>query len=211
MRSLLGVVALAALLGLASPSPLTASCARTVGLAEVAKEPGIAVFTGRATGFTVEGRHVVFEVDRWYVGPHAARVVRLDASTAWIGDPAAGVVGTALAEVVSGDAIQLAAEQPVLIVAMWTPANRTFGVSACTVAGVALETEAGRAALEEARAAFGAGTVAADLPDTDAVAVLRAPDAGPAGVIRDWWTLLLAMGLAGSLTVLRRRAPAGNR
>lgn len=210
MRSLLLTMAVLLAAGLAAPAMVSASCARTLGLAEVATQPGVAVFTGRATGFTIEGQHVVFEVDRWFAGPHAARVVRLDASTAFIGDATGGAVGTAYAQTISGDAIQLAAEQPVLIVAAWWEATDTFGVSPCTVAGVPLETDAGRAALSDARAVFGAGTVAADLPDTDAVATAHVSGAGPAGTVRDWWPLLVAAAVACSIASLRRRVSASS-
>jgi hypothetical protein len=185
---------------IALPPPGLGSCARTVSLEEISRKPHVAVFTGEATGKAPRGYDVVFAVDRWYQGPHASRVVRILGSTAGLSENQdAGVVSSVLAEVVAGDAISLAAGEPVLIVATWDEDSGTFAVYFCSLAGVRLDSPEGRAALRAAEAAFGPGRRAADLPATDTMHEQPVSGAGPTSFVRDWWPLIAALAAAATM------------
>lgn len=189
-----------------APKPALAACADTMSFEQIAREPGSAVFTGRATGVVGENEDVVFTVDRWFEGPEAARVVLLLGwSAVLLESPATGVVPAALAKTVSGDAISLVRDEPVLMIATWTEESGGFGVMPCTVAGMPLDSPEGRDALQAAEAIFGPGRSATTLPATDTVA----PDAadGPTAWsrLRDWWPLVLAFAMAAVIVLTRRR------
>lgn len=189
-----------------APSPGRASCAYTASLTEVAEEPGTAVFTGWADHGIAGSQDLVFVVDRWFHGPHEARAVRLLGSTAVLdGEQASGPVEVVMAEVVAGDAISLTRDEPVLMVADWSPASRAFGVRFCTVAGVPLGSPEGRAALAEAEGAFGTGRPAADLPDTSTLAPAGGSIDAMVPVLPEWWLPALALALAVSVELVVRR------
>jgi hypothetical protein len=169
----------------------------------------VAIFTGWATGAVAESGDVEFTVDRWFHGQHAARVLHLRASSAYVVEPpTAGVIRATLAQTVSGDAIQLVRGQPVLMVGAWDPASGTFGAQACGLAGVPLDSAEGRTAVAAAVALFGPGRSAARLPSTDALepgpggTTAAAAGAGDAG---DWRPLILVVALAAGLALSRRR------
>lgn len=189
-----------------APAPGKASCAATATLEQSAQEPGVAVFTGHATGELPESGDVVFAVDLWFEGPHAARVVRLGGSSAYVAEPpTAGLIQAAMARTTSGDAIPLVRGEPVLLVATWDPKSETFGPNACSIGGVPLDSPEGREALAAAVAIFGPGRSAADLPATDTLdpGLIPAP-AAPVGV-QDLLPLILAFALAAGLGLARRR------
>ena len=189
-----------------SPAPGTASCARTAALEEVAKESGTAVFTGWAAGRVAGSRDLVFVVDRWFHGGHAAREVRLLGYSAFLEEEEArGPVAVTLAEVVSGDAISLVQDEPVLIVAEWSRVENAFGARACTVSGVPLDSPEGRAALAEAKAAFGRGRAGSELPDTSTLALGPRGGTGVDAAPAEWWLPALALGLAAALVLVFRR------
>ena len=139
----LAVLLLAALWA-GSPAPGKAACASTATLEQSAQEPGVAIFTGRATGVTPGSGDVVFAVDRWFDGPHAARVASLLAPYAYIVEPpTAGVIRATLANVTSGEAISLVRDQQVLMVAVWVPGSEAWATQACSIAGVPLDSAEG--------------------------------------------------------------------
>jgi hypothetical protein len=189
-----------------APSSAQASCASTATLEQSAQNTSVAIFTGRATREMPESGDVVFAVDRWFHGPHAARVVRLLDSSAYVVEPpTAGVIRATLAKTVSGDAILLVRDQPVLMVAAWDPASGAFGAQACGLAGVPLDSAEGRTALAAAVALFGPGRPAVNLPATDALdpGPIDTPVA-PVGV-HDFWPLVVASALAAGFVLARRR------
>jgi hypothetical protein len=189
-----------------APPAGKASCASTATLEQSAQVPGTAIFTGRATGEMPESGDVVFAVDLWFHGPHAARVVRLLAPYAYVVEPpTAGVIRATLAKTVSGDAISLVRDQPVLMIAAWDPESGGFGTQACGLAGVPLDSAEGRAALVAAVALFGPGLPAAEPAATDAVDPGAAETAATPAGTNDWWPLVLAFVLAASVVLLRRR------
>jgi hypothetical protein len=189
-----------------SPAPTKAACASTATLEQSAQEPGVAIFTGRATGVTPVSGDVVFAVDRWFHGPHAARVVSLLAPYAFIVEPpTAGVIRATLANVTSGEAITLVRDQPVLMVAAWVPESGAWGTQACSLAGVPLDSAEGRAALAAAVASFGAGLPAAEVPSTDAIDPGRSGTAAAPGGATDWRPLILVLALVAGFVLARRR------
>ncbi|HSG85449.1 MAG TPA: hypothetical protein VLA23_03845 [Candidatus Limnocylindrales bacterium] len=209
MRRVSGLTAALLFLVAASaavPKPGLASCAGTVALEQVAREPGSAVFTGRATGVAGPNDDVLFAVDRWFQGPEAARVVvLLGWSAVLLEPPTTGVVPVALAKTVSGDAISLVRDEAVLMIATWTEDQKGFGVYACSVAGVPLDSREGRDALKAAEAVFGPGQAAADLPATDTPAATTGD--GPQAWIglRDWWPLVFAFAMAAVIVLMGHR------
>lgn len=189
-----------------APKPALAACADTMSFEQIAREPGSAVFTGRATGVAGPNDDVLFAVDRWLQGPEAARVVvLLGWSAVLLEPPTSGVVPVALAKTVSGDAISLVRDEPVLMIATWTEESRGFGVMPCTVAGVALDSPEGREALRTAEAVFGPGQAASDLPATDTPAPTMGE--GPRAWIglRDWWPLIFALAMAAVIVLIGHR------
>ena len=189
-----------------SPAPAKAACASTATLEQSAQEPGVAIFTGRATGQMPDSGDVVFAVDRWFDGPHAARVVSLLAAYAYIVEPpTAGVMRATLANVTSGEAISLIRDQPVLMVAAWVPESGAWGTQACSLAGVPLDSAEGRAAVAAAVALFGPGLPAAELLSTDTIDPgSSGTSAAPAGG-SDWWPLLLVCALVAGFVLARRQ------
>lgn len=194
----------------AAPLPARASCARTATLAQIAKAPGAAVFSGRATCEVPESDDVGFAVDRWFHGAHAARVVHLLGWSAGLVEPQAGAFHATLARTTAGDAIRLVRDEPVFMIAEWVEESGAFAVRFCSGAGVPLDSPEGRQALRTAVAFFGAGRAALALLPTDTLD----PDATgtPAATtpVRDWWPLAFAFTLATALVRLARRA-AGRR
>lgn len=189
-----------------SPTPGKASCASTATLEQSAQDPGVAIFTGRATGETPESGDVEFAVDRWFHGPHPARVVRLLAPYANVVEaPTAGVIRATLASVTSGDAISLVRDQPVLMVAAWFPESGGFATQACSIAGVPLDSAEGRAALAAAVALFGSGLPAAELPSTDALDPGMTGTAAAAGGAGDSRPIVLGFALVAGFVLARRR------
>jgi hypothetical protein len=189
-----------------APAPGRASCASTAPLTEVAKEPGTAVFTGWASARVAGSQDLVFTVDRWFHGRHAAREVRLLGSGALLEDAATRwPVETALAEVVAGDAISLRLDEPVLMVGEWVAAERAFGVRFCTLAGLPLASPEGKAALAEARAAFGRGRASSALPDTATNPTPRRDAPSASTVLPEWSLPVLALMLAASIMLIVRR------
>jgi hypothetical protein len=190
----------------ALPPPGTASCADTETLEQVATEPDVAVFTGRGTGVVGANEDVVFTVDRWFQGPGAARVVLLLGWSATLVDPStAGLVTAVQAKTVSGDAISLVRDEPVLMLATWVEDQDGFGVYPCSVAGLPLDSPEGRDALRTAEAVFGPGRSAAALPATDTLPADVDGAAPPWLGISDWWVLVLAFALATMFVLGRRR------
>jgi hypothetical protein len=166
----------------------------------------VAVFTGRATGEDRATGNVEFAVNRWFKGPHAARVVYLAAYSAGTTEPPmGGVVGIARAEVVAGDAITLVIGEPVLMVASWDTEWDALAVNFCTDAGVPLSTAEGKRALRLAIAVFGRGRPVSDLPATDTRAGGAIGHATAPPALLDWSPLLFAFAASASLILLRRR------
>ena len=189
-----------------SPVPGKAACASTSTLEQSAQLPGAAIFTGRATGAMPESGDVVFAVDRWFHGPHAARVVRLLAPYAYVVEPpTAGVIRATLAKVISGEAISLVRDQPVLMVATWVPESGEFGTQPCSIAGLPLDSAEGRAAIAEAVALFGPDMPAAGISSTDALDAGTPDPAAGSGTTNSWPTLILGVALMGGLVLARRR------
>jgi hypothetical protein len=194
-----------------APSASEASCAGLASLEDVAEEPGSAVFTGWAAGRVVGSQDLVFVVDRWYHGRHAAREIRLLGSTAFLAEPEArGPVGVALAEATAGDAVPLDLDEPVFMVAEWLAAERVFAVRFCTLAGLPLASEEGQSAIAEARATFGRGRPAADLPDTGAMPSSTLETAAPA-LLPEWWLPVLALAFAASIVLVNRQVGRSRR
>lgn len=126
MRRFLAAISITATLAVISagaPAPGEASCAGTAALEQVASEPGTAVFTGWAARGITGSQDLVFVVDRWFHGRHAAREVRLLGYSAVLAEEEArGPVAVALAEVVAGDAIMLrdgAEATPLQVIPQW--------------------------------------------------------------------------------------------
>jgi len=158
-----------------------------------------------------ESGDVVFAVDRWFHGPHAARVVHLLAPHAYVVEPpTAGVIQATLAMTTSGDAVQLVRDQPVLMVAAWDPASGAFGAQACGLAGVPLDSAEGRTALAAAVAFFGPGRPAVKLPSTDTLDPGTTTTAAAPGGASEWRPLILVFALGAGLVLFRRRI-AGRR
>jgi hypothetical protein len=115
------------------------------------------------------------------------------------------VIRATLASVISGDAISLVRDQPVLMVATWDPESGAFGTQACSIAGVPLEGAEGRAAVAAAVALFGPGLAASSLPSTDTL------DPGPSGTATapgrasDWRPIVLLCALGAGFALGRRR------
>ncbi len=161
---------------------------------------------GRATGEMPESGDVVFAVDRWFHGPHAARVVRLLDSSAYVVEPpTAGVIQATLAKTVSGDAIQLVRDQPVLMVAAWDPASGMFGAQACGLAGVPLDSAEGPSTISAAVAFFGPGRPAVKLPSTDTLDPGRTRTSAAPGGASDWRPIVLLFALGAGFLLARRR------
>jgi hypothetical protein len=192
----------------AAPLPGKASCAGTATLAQVAKEPGAAVFSGRATREVPESYDVEFAVDRWFHGAHAARVVHLLGWSAGLVEPQAGVIQATLARTTAGDAIMLVRDEPVLMIAEWVEESGAFAVRFCSGAGVPLDSPEGRQALQAAVALFGAGRAAPALPSTDTLDPDATGTVAATPPVRDWWPPVLAFALAVALVELMRRAAA---
>jgi hypothetical protein len=189
-----------------SPTAAKASCASTATLEQSAQDPSVAIFTGRATGELPESGDVVFAVDRWFHGPHAAGVVRLLDSSAYVVEPpTAGVIRATLAMTVSGDAIQLVRDQPVVMVAAWDPASGAFGAQACGLAGVSLDSAEGRSTIAAAVAFFGPGRPAVKLPSTDALDPGRSGTEAAPGGASDWRPIVLVFALGAGFVLARRR------
>jgi hypothetical protein len=190
----------------ASPTPGKASCGSTATLEQSAHEPGVAIFTGWATGEMPESGDVVFAADRWFHGPHAARVVRLlDSSTYVVEPPPAGVIRATLAKTISGEAIQLVRHQPVLMIAAWDAARGAFGAQACGLAGVSLDSPEGRTALAAAVALFGPGRPSVELPSTDTLDPDESGTAAAPSGTSDWRPIVLVFALGAGLVLARRR------
>ena len=119
--------------------------------------------------------------------------------------PTAGVIQATLAKTVSGDAIHLVRDQPVLMVAAWDPASGAFGAQACGLAGVPLDSAEGRAALAAAVALFGAGRPAVELPSTDTLDPGRSGTAAAPGGASDWRPIVLVVALGAGFVLARRR------
>lgn len=208
MRRLVGFLTVSVLVVAWAGSPPVgrAACAGTATLPESARMPRAAIFTGRATAEAPDGGDVTFVVDRWFTGPHAARVVLLQGSSVWLEEPpAAGVIRARLAMTVSGEAIPLVRDQPVLLVAMWAPNPGIFVPQACSLGAVPLDSADGRAALAAAVDLFGAGVRAADLPATDTQAVTETrPGTTPSSPV-DWQVSVLLVALLGGLALGWRR------
>jgi hypothetical protein len=110
-----------------------------------------------------------------------------------------------LAKTVSGDAIQLVRDQPVLMVAAWDTASGAFGAQACGLAGVPLDSAEGRTALAAAVALFGPGRPAVNPPSTDALDPGRSGTAAAAGGGSDWQPMVLVLALGAGFVLARRR------
>lgn len=193
-----------------APPDGAASCAGQASLEDIAGEPGIAVFTGWAAANVAGSQDLVFVVDRWFHGRHAAREVRLLGSTAVLAEPEThGPVGVVLAEATAGDAVSLALDEPVFMVGTWVAAERVFAVRFCTLAGRPLASEEGRAALAEARATFGHGRPAADLPDTSAAPAPLTAELSAADLLPEWSLPVLALALAASVVLVIRGLGTG--
>jgi hypothetical protein len=115
------------------------------------------------------------------------------------------VIRATLAKTVSGDAIQLVRDQPVLMVAAWDAARGAFGAQACSIAGVSLDSPEGREALRAAVALFGPGRPAVDLPSTDTLDPDRSGTAAAAGGASDWRPIVLVFALGAGFVLARRR------
>jgi hypothetical protein len=188
-----------------SPTPGMASCAGAATLEQSAQEAGVAVFTGHATRERPESGDVVFVVDRWFEGPHAGRVVHLlDSSASMVEPPTVGLIPATLAKTTSGEAISLVRDEPVLLVATWDSESETFVPTACSIAGVALDSPEGRTALAAAVALFGPGRPAVELPSTDALDPGATTTAATAGGASDWRAIVL-LALGAGLVLVRRR------
>ena len=199
-------ILLAAAAWAGSPTAAQASCASTATLEQSAQDPSVAIFTGRATGELPESGDVVFAVDRWFHGPHAARVVRLLDSSAYVVEPpTAGVIQATLAMTTSGDAIQLVRDQPVLMVAAWDPASGMFGAQACGLAGVPLDSAEGRSTISAAVAFFGPGRPAVKLPSTDTLDPGTTTTSAAPGGASDWRPIVLVFALGAGFVLARRR------
>lgn len=212
MRRFVGILAISVLVVAWAGSPPSgkAACAGTATFAESARMPRAAVFTGRATAEAPDGGDVTFVVERWFTGPHAARVVRLAGSSVWLEEPpAAGVIRATLAMTVSGEAIALVRDQPVLLIAMWAPDSGVFVPQACSLGAVPLDSTEGRKALSEAVELFGEGVRAAELPVTDALTgALGHMVAAPMDMAGWRLPVLFAALLAGLALGWRRRLAA---
>jgi hypothetical protein len=195
-----------------APPAAMAACANTATFAESAQRHGAAVFTGRAIRERPESGDIVFAVDRWFKGPHAARVVLLPGYSAFIAEPPeAGVIQATLAMVVSGDAISLVLDQPVLLVATSVSGSGAFAPATCSIGAVPLDSDEGRDVLAAAVALFGPGRPASDLPATDALDTGATDSvAGPAGA-GDWRPMILAAVFAAGLILVGRRIPGRQR
>jgi hypothetical protein len=135
-----------------------------------------------------------------------AGVVRLLAPYPYLVEPpAAGVIRATLAKTVSGDAIPLVRDQPVLMIAVWDPGSGGFGTQGCGLAGVPLDSAEGRAALVAAAALFGPDRLAVEPAATDALDPDAAETAAAPAGTNDWWPLVLAFALAAGIVLLRHR------
>jgi hypothetical protein len=153
-----------------------------------------------------ESGDVVFAVDRWFHGPHAARAVHLLAPYAYVVEPpTAGVIPATLARTTSGEAISLVRDQPVLLVATWDSESEAFVPTACSIAGVSLDSPEGREALAAAVALFGPGRPAVELPSTDALDPGRSGTATAPGGVSDWRPVVLVFALGAGFVLARRR------
>ena len=211
MRPLIVAVAVILLVAgsAAAPLPGKASCAGTATLAQIAKQPGAAVFSGRATREVPESYDVEFAVDRWFHGAHAARVVHLLGWSAGLVEPQAGVIQATLARTTAGDAVTLVRDEPVLMIAEWVEESGAFAVRFCSGAGVPLDSAEGRQALRAAVAFFGAGRAAHALPSTDTLDHDATATAAATTPVRDWRPLVFAFAFAAALVSVVRRAAGG--
>lgn len=199
-------ILLAAAAWAGSPTPGVASCAGAATLEQSAQEAGVAVFTGHATRELPESGDVVFVVDLWFEGPHAGRVVRLlDSSASMVEPPTAGLITATLARTTSGEAISLVRDEPVLLVATWDSESGAFVPTACSIAGVSLDSPEGREALGAAVALFGPGRPAVELPSTDALGPGRSGAAVAPGGASDWRPIVLVFALGAGFVLARRR------
>ncbi len=97
-------------------------------------------------------------------------------------------------------------DEPVFMVAEWMAAERVFAVRFCTLAGLPLASEEGQRALAEARATFGRGRPAADLPDTGAMPAPSTLETAAPALLPEWWLPVLALAFAASIVLVIRRA-----
>ena len=190
-----------------SPTAAKASCASIATLEQSAQDPGVAIFAGRATGEMPESGDVVFAVDRWFHGPHAAREVRLLAlvrlrrrTADRRGDP--GHAGTGRPRARPSHSSETSRS---CMVAARDPASGAFGPQACGLAGVPLDSPEGREALGAAVALFGPGRPAVELPSTDALDPGTTTTAAAPGGASDWRPVVLVFALGAGLVLARRR------
>ena len=208
MRVSLAVLLVGLLAGSAAfPGPAAAIvCAQQRDFEQTARQPGIALFTGRPLRLVDGGEHVTFAVERWFSGPHRAREVRFAGSWLKLAEPPTAGVIPAILVVTSSGAITVTRGEPVFMAATWSTSYGAFVPDVCGIGATPLDEPAGRKYLALAIARYGPGAVAADLPPT---ATAPGPTSGPDRTLG--WLPLVAFGagLAGALSFLGRHRRAG--
>lgn len=150
-------------------APAAASCADTLTFEQTARLPGVTMVTGRAVREAANGWQVVFEVDRWFTGPHPARTLLFDASTVVLVEPpAAGTIPALTARTVAGDAIGLVRGELVFLAAGGEGTDGLYRPILCAIESPPVASALGREYVAQATATFGPGLPASQLPETDA-------------------------------------------
>lgn len=208
------VAILLAGLGLVPPplaTPAAAACADLITFEQAARRPGVAMLTGRGVRTIEDTGVVVFDVDRWFTGPHPARLLELDGSLVGLVEPpAAGTIPATTARTASGEAISLVRGEMVFMVVYGPDAERRYSPGICGIGAVPVASAEGREYVRKATAMFGQGLDVAHLPATDAV--VPTPWTPPRGRL-PWLPLAVFAGaLAVALGVFgrRRMRPAGS-
>lgn len=189
-------------------APAAASCGGMLTFEQTARLPGVTMVTGRAIREAANGWQVVFEVERWFTGPHPARTIRFDGSTVILREPpVAGTIPALTARTISGEAIGLVRGELVFVAAGGADADGLYRPILCAIESPPVASALGREYVAQATAMFGPGLPASRLPATDAV--LQRPPA-PNGVS---WLPVAAFVLAvpALLAGLRRRRRPGTR